>query len=398
MTANPPQPNNNHPEIPWWKLHLKSLVAVAFVIVILAVSGVYLGESRTSSSLHLVTTTTSSTTVSNVKTTSTFPPVGTGYLATGASFVDFIQWSDGNDTLSGSAQVITTTGQPPNMSTTSNTIRVTGTIQGSTISLSFGGAAATFGTVSGESVVLNFPQSDGTLAPITFQQANAAAYNKATAGLENAINTENQVASQAQAVQAQLSKIDSQVQVVDSDLSSLSTTGLSKSVGSVQNALQQEAQALTTTQTAEQKVLAEAPNGNQSQTCYDATSGVGYDAESGVGYEASSGVGYEVTSLLSSIQSLRNNVQALQPDFSQLLSDESTLPNYLPQNAPSQSEINQAVATTDKAIASAIATTNGYIGQANTDVTTAFQYVAQAYQAGNCGSPPSTPSPMTQIS
>jgi hypothetical protein len=42
---------------------------------------------------------------------STLPPVGTGYLATGPDFVDFIQWNDSNSNLSRSAQAVTTRGQ-----------------------------------------------------------------------------------------------------------------------------------------------------------------------------------------------------------------------------------------------------------------------------------------------
>lgn len=156
------------------------------------------------------------------------------------------------------------------MSTTSNTLGARGTIHGSMIFVSFKGTAATSGTVSGGSVVLNFPQPGGTLAPITCRQRNA----RRPTVLQSAFSAPSirKTNLQAQANQAQQLRIDSQIQSVESDLSSLNTGGLSKSVGSVHDALQQEAQALATTQTAKQKVLAAAPNGDQSQTCYNATS------------------------------------------------------------------------------------------------------------------------------
>jgi hypothetical protein len=43
------------------------------------------------------------------------------------------------------------------------------------------------------------------------------------------------------------------------------------------------------------------------------------------------------------------------------------------------------------ASSSALATTNGYIDQANANVTTAFGYAADAFQAGSCGSPYTPP-------
>ena len=232
MTADRPTQDNSQSGIPWWKLHLRSLAAGVLAVVVVAASGVYLGGFRTASSSHSVTTTTSSATVSKISTTSTLPPVGTGYLATGASFVDFIQWNNSSGNLSGSEQTVNTTGNTPNLSTTSGTFRVTGSLDGSTISLSFDGSnggAAVFGTATEESVVLNFPQSDGTLAPITFLKADAAQFNNAVTQLQGAIQEANQSAIQeAQALQEQqLSSIETTGIVIGTMQGSYSTKGAS---------------------------------------------------------------------------------------------------------------------------------------------------------------------------
>jgi hypothetical protein len=66
-------------------------------------------------------------------------------------------------------------------------------------------------------------------------------------------------------------------------------------------------------------------------------------------------------------------------------------------NPPSQQNVTQATKAAQAAISAALSTTNGYIDQANSQVTTAFGYAAQAYQAGNCGSAPTAPSPQSHI-
>jgi hypothetical protein len=72
--------------------------------------------------------------------------------------------------------------------------------------------------------------------------------------------------------------------------------------------------------------------------------------------------------------------------------------SFRPAGLPNQAAVNGAAATANAAIASAISTTNGYIDQVNGDVTTAYGYTAQAYQAGNCGEAPAAPDPQPHIS
>lgn len=131
--------------------------------------------------------------------TTTMPPVGTGYLASGSDFVDFIQWSDNGGDLSGTAQTVTTQGSAPDITTNSGTLTVSGHRDGSQISLSFNSGPQTFGTISGGSFSLDFPQPDGTLAPVTFDPASAQRYNSAVSSLSNDVAQTNQTAANAQA-------------------------------------------------------------------------------------------------------------------------------------------------------------------------------------------------------
>ena len=214
----------------------------------------------------------------------TAPPVGSGYLATGSNFMEFIQWNDNGGNLVGSLQAVSTSGQSPNLTTTSDRGSVTGSLNGSSLSLSFDGGAPAFGTLSGGSFTLNIPQSDGTLAPVTFQGATAAQFNDDVSELHGRVNQANQTASNAQALQQKQQAITGDASKVASDIASLSesATDIGNNVQAVQSALTQVANALAATQTLEQQVSSEAqqgPDGNGTSVCGDAQS-VGGDAQS----------------------------------------------------------------------------------------------------------------------
>jgi hypothetical protein len=325
--------------------------------------------------------------------------VGNGWLATGNNFVDFVQWINSGGDLGGSAQAITAKDSPPSMTTNTQTLPISGRFRGSTLVISFDGGAANFGTLAGNSFTLNFPQTDGSLAPVTFHSASVVDFNQAVADLKERIAAANRRTFDAQALQQAEQKLDQEAAAVSSEIGGLARqsplTGAEQSVGA---SVQKEDDALGTVKSAEQKVKAEAqqyPDGNNGNVCYDA-SNVGYDA-SNVGYDASN-VGYAANDVQDHINKGRNAIKGLQSDFAQYQSDQSNLPQYQPANPPTQAAVSQAVAAANAAIASAVATTNGHIDHANEDVTTALNYTAQASAAGNCSSVPTAPTPQSHIS
>jgi hypothetical protein len=285
------------------------------------------------------------------------------------------------------------------MTTSTQTLPISGTFRGSTLVISFDGGAANFGTLAGNSFTLNFPQTDGSLAPITFHSASVVDFNQAVADLKQRIWTANRQVSDAQALQQTEHKLDQEAAAVNSDIAGLAQQSpLTSAEQSVATSLQKVDDALGTVKTAEQKVVVEAqqyPDGNSGSVCHDA-SNVGYDASSAA-YEASS-VGYDASGLQGHINEGRNAIKGLQADFAQYQSDQANLPQYQPANPPSQAAVSQAMAGANAAIASAVATTNGHIDHANADVTTAYNYTAQAYQAGKCSSVPTAPTPQSHIS
>ncbi len=330
----------------------------------------------------------------------TAPPVGSGYVATGSDFVDFIQWNDNDGKLTGTAQSVTTSGQTPNMTTAGNSINVTGTISGSSISLSFNYGTLTFGTLSGGSFTLDFPQSDGSLAPVTFTSASATRFDQDLASLKGQVAQSNQAEVNAQNLAKQEQTINGDATAVANDIGNISgaASQANSDAHGVQSSLGGEATELSDTQSAEAQVATEAqagPDGSGTDVCGDAED-VGGDAQDVAG-DAQDLEG-SAESVTNDVASIHGDVSQLNTDFATFQSDQAGLPSYSPPSPPTQDQVSQAAAGGSASAASVVTTTNGYIAQANADVTTAYQYAAEAYQAGNCGPAPTAPQPQADIS
>ena len=332
-------------------------------------------------------------------TSTTEPAVGSGYLAVGTGWVAFLQWNDQAGLLSGTSQLVTTTGTPPNESTSTQTTSFTGSVHGSQIAVSFNGKPQTFGTIANGSVTLDTPQSDGTLAPITFRAASANSYNKAVSTLTGEVDTANQQAARAQAFANQEQQISKDAATVRSDISSLTEdeSSLTSAVQGAGTDIQAQGKDLATTQAAEQAVIAKSTPATSypEQNCGDA-SGVAGDA-SGVAGDAS-GVEGDASGVASAINTVGQDTQALRTAWSAYQANQQQLPNYVPASMSTAKEVSDAVGAAEASIASATATTNQDIDQANANVTAAYGYAAAAYQSAGCGTPPSAPSPEPHIS
>jgi hypothetical protein len=324
------------------------------------------------------------------------PPVGGGYLAADAGSVVFIQWTDTKGDLDGTVEEVTTDGQPPQEQTANGTLTIKGTLQGGNLAVSFNGRPQTFGRLSGDSFTLNIPQADGTLAPVTFHAAAAAAFNSAVAALSQQVATANLQAAAAAAQQQSEQQVDKDASAVGDDVVQLvnAEQTLANDVQATTSDQQTEAKDLATTAAQEQQVSREAPTASFGQVCGDAAA-VSGDA-SAVSGDSSAVSGY-VSSVLADIATVNGGVGRLNADFAQFQADQAKVPGYATATPPNPEAVSQAAAFANKAVATATASTNGDIDRANADMTTAYGYAASAYQAGNCGSAPSAPPAMKHI-
>ena len=372
----PPRPSRS--QLWWWALPVGVVVLVAIATAILI--GVHGSGNQATSARGGSTTTTTS------------PPVGNGYLSSNSNTAIFIQWNQSGQSVSGTAQADSITGSPPNESLSTNTITVTGQQNGSTISLSFNGHTEEFGTITSGSFTLNFPQSDGSLAPVTFQQSSTSAFNSAVAALNAAISQANQTAAEKAQIQKQQAAINGDLQTVNDDITTLNRASFSTDLGSLSGDVSKASTDLAASQ--QEAQIANGEQGAPNQ-CNDAATSENEAAyvENDAGY-----VQNVANQVESDATSMRGLISKASSDYQQLQSDEGNLPSYQV-NAPSLSNLNQAIASAQGAIATAIGTVNTAIGQVNSDQAAAFQaYSAALNQAGNCGPAAPAPSAIQTIS
>lgn len=143
--------------------------------------------------------------VSHVPPQSPNPPAPGGYLASGSSYVLFIQFTNTNGTLVGEwneADVGTNTYTKMLQVNPIHT-NFSATLNGTQFNLEVNGRTYA-GSFNGNNVTVEFPQQDGTLVPITLTPASIDDYNAAITNLQDNVNQENQNAAAAQATASTL--------------------------------------------------------------------------------------------------------------------------------------------------------------------------------------------------
>lgn len=323
------------------KHHRWLTVAVAFVLILIA-AGAYVvlapsGPSSVSSGPSLVPG---------------------GYLATPPSQLIFLRWTTTGNQITGSAQVVTTTGKAPAEKTTVQTETLSGHISGAQVSLRLLGYTDS-GTLTSNGLRLSAPGKTGDLVALTFRPANPFAYDQALARFKKAVRQDDFMARTREDTDRKVAQIKSDMAALPGDEATLAAD-----VGSINMALGTVTTALGTVTAAAQN-----PTG-----CYLT------DDDAEAVSRAVDAVGREVVVVSTAVKSLRQIVSQLQNTHSQV-----TVPA-------------QTITTANAAISTTIATTNRYIGQANAALASAYQTAAQT-TAAQCpyGTPLPQPAPLGTI-
>jgi hypothetical protein len=126
------------------------------------------------------------------------------YLGSNATEVVFIQWQQSSSgQLQGTIFDDQASGTAPGKTIAATSSPFTGSVNGGSVTLHFSGflgiQANVAGSLSGNTLTLQIPQSGGTIQQDTFTAASVSAFNTAVATLRNRIHNANTVAAQAQA-------------------------------------------------------------------------------------------------------------------------------------------------------------------------------------------------------
>jgi hypothetical protein len=271
------------------------------------------------------------------------------YLAASNSKVAFIQWratskgllhgtiTEGNAGASAPAERLSVSSAP-----------FTGTRSGSSVTLTFGDLyflqTRARGRLSGSTLTVQVPQSDGTIKQARFSQSDEAGYNRAIARLRSTIRDANMLAARQNPANSQAEQsAQSALNAVYKDSSLASggrlADGLARFAGSIEKA---------------QSDLAtekQAASGNNSY-CVAAFRAVG-DAQTVDG----------------SLLAVQGDVQGMMPDISIVRNDIATANAHLRHltkaGSPPPSSAYGVIANAKVSLTLAIAKANSYIGQVN---------------------------------
>jgi hypothetical protein len=156
------------------------------------------------------------------------------FICSGTANATLLQWQDSNGYISGSYEYSSLRGQAPQEQVSSNSGDLSGTLNGTAISLSIGLQQPLYGTLDGGQLTLNVPQSDGSFQAGTCDSGSLSDWNSAVAALDSQVTSDNntalqqeQQASAASASAAAQQQQDQQVsqaqQSLQSDVSSLTS-------------------------------------------------------------------------------------------------------------------------------------------------------------------------------
>jgi hypothetical protein len=279
------------------KIRIAAAVALLVIAAVTGCSGVLYGHSQATGSAAAE------------------PGVST-YLCSGSTSDELLQWRSSGGYLSGTYQYADLSGQAPQEQVSSNSGNLSGTLDGTAITVSIGLSQDLYGTLSGGQLTLNVPQQDGTIQAATCNQATVNDWNSAVASLNSQAGSDNKAqasASAAAATQQQIAALQSGLQ---SDVTTLAQDA-ARLDGD--NSLAGDVQAMKNDLGTEQKDYATVQN----DTCSSAGGSRETDAST-VDTDAST-VDTDQSTVQTDISSLQNNqvssdISKVQGDVSQLKS------------------------------------------------------------------------------
>jgi hypothetical protein len=274
----------------------------------------------------------------------------------------------------------------PQESLSVSSVPFTGTINGSSVTLTTGGLLAGTpinGTLGSGTLTITMPpdSSTGAIQSGTLTAASVSSYNNDVASLRMAINRANVLAAQQQARQQQQQQDAQALSTAQSDLSALEQdTGPGGNLPGDLQTLSGDVKTIAGDVATVRQDLAQPGNSEcfNQQSASDDANGADDDT---------AGLGDDVTGLLDDIHTIRQDIATVSSDLSTLNSD----------GVPPPGGASGAIGAAQSVIAHAKATANGYIGKGNTEDQQAFA-IANAAAVGSCaGDGPGQPSSLVSL-
>ncbi len=312
-------------------------------------------------------------------------PTGTGATPAGStgtsgSFVGWssnaailVQWTRSGSQLTGELQQALLTGSGTSEQVSNQSMAFTGTISGSSVTLSLnqglGSVTNLTGTLSGQDFDMGYPGQDGTVITIPMTPGGAPQFNADLSTLQGDAGQAQTEASQTQAAQQQANQVAGDAQSVSQDLSTLqSAMHEATGTGSVATDLAQMSKDLGQTNTDLQHVLGEVGHTDVDTLCSDADT-VSSDADTvGSDYDTIQG---DQDSSGGDAGNITTAIKALQHDQQALDADRTSNPADVPADAPTDVQINQAIMAAQAQVNGESGITGNAMSQAKTMLSSA---------------------------
>lgn len=304
-------------------------------------------------------------------------PGVTTYLCRFTNEAMLLQWNTSNGSISGTYQDATISGTTPQEQVNTSQGDLGGTTSSSGgITLNIG-TETWYGKVSGPSVTLNVPQTDGSIQPVTCSQAAVSDWNSAVSQLNGQVTSGNNTALQQQ---AQASSTAAQRQAV---------SNAQQSLASDVSTLENDSSSLNTNTTLAGDISTMKSDYATEQSDYQTEQSDGCPGASGdasaVGSDATA-IDTDQSSLQTDIQSLQTSsggdgISGIRADIAAVNSDLATLTNLgLAPAVDSSGTLaagNKAISNAQAAIQWANQQASSIDGQAHQLATTAQNWASQ---------------------
>lgn len=309
------------------------------------------------------------------------PPGSTqpGFLAYASNGALFIQWTRTGGRVSGTySQSFTPQGDPSHVTHESDSF--TGSVSGSSVTLTLDNGTNLNGTLSGDTITLTQTNSNGTLATFTFHNSTVAAYNAAVSQLAAQAKTSANVQQWAQQQQQEQADLDQGATTVASDVSAVGTAAaqLKSDLGQVPSDLGQMRSDLASEKSDLQQLLSDRSSNCQGDGAYQVTGTDTYQVTGTDAYQVTGTDGYTIKS---DQQALKQAVAALVSDAKNESDAEAQLLGFTPAGLPSPTAIERSVSSASAAATSARQTWSGYLQTVKQLDAQANAYAAQAKSA-----------------
>lgn len=292
----------------------------------------------------------------------------------------------------------TVEGSLPNAYLSSSSERFTGTERGGNLTLYFGsfGATPVFATISGRTLSIQVPQSNGTVEPEQLGKSTLVHYNQAITSWQNVVARANaQAAAQQRAAAAAaarkkqlLDNLNNAITTVDNDLSVMQSPGnLSGDLGQVDGDLGQVKADLGQVHADNRQLSSDAKSGEDHGVLCEDVAVEYQDAQ--VTVQDGHVMLQDVGQVAGDVQQTQGAIASAAGDWAIYWAAQHALPTYRPTTPIPPLKV--AVGEGDATIRKAVVRVNAAIHKANAYIVQAYALPNAAQAAMHCGSTQKVP-------